>query len=142
MPTMKALINAMSNDSNIAAKLSTFDFGSGAAPAVFANARPDESPMRSAVVTMVGGYDVGANATYAMWVQHDIRLEDDRDRSQKELLELAWLVYYKFHKKELAIGEDGFDTGDCFCGPPMLIGFEDFPGYLVQVRVLLAKGED
>lgn len=142
MPSMTAIIEALNNDSAITAELDTFDFGAGAAPAIFANAKPIEAAMRSISVTMITGYDVGSNAADGIWVLHDIRVEDDKTRSDRTVRDLAWMIRDLFHKKNLNINADGYTKATAFANVPMKITSDDgFPGYVIQVKVLLVKDE-
>ena len=139
MPTLKAIIRELNADSAITAKLSVFNFGAGDAPAIFAGARPVEAAMKSIVVNMISGTDFGSNGLIGARVQHDVRVEDDKIRSEKDCREVAWSIWEKFHKKEIAV--DGY-SGGCPCwalSPQKITGPDGFPGYLVQVTVWILK---
>lgn len=138
MPCLKAIIAAISADASITNDLDVFDFGSGDAPAIFARARPIEAGMRDVVVTMIGGVEWGANGLDGAWVQHDIRIEDDKTRSDKTIRAIAWKIWSKFNKSSIVV--DGYGDSVTQAVPPQdLTDPQGFPAYLVRVTVWLLK---
>jgi hypothetical protein len=138
MPCLKSIISALAADSVITDDLDVFDFGSGDAPAIFARARPIEAGMRDIVVTMIGGVEWGANGLDGARVQHDIRIEDDKTRSDKIVREIAWAVFWKFNKSSIDV--DGYGDSVTQAIPPQdITDPSGFPAYLVRVTVWLLK---
>lgn len=96
--------------------------------------------MRDIVVTMIGGVEWGTNGLNGARVQHDIRIEDDKTRSDKIVREIAWAVYWKFNKSSIFV--DGFGDSVTQAIPPQDITDPfGFPAYLVRVTVWLLKDE-
>jgi hypothetical protein len=137
MPAVKAIVAALVSNADVTAELATYDFGSGAAPAIFAvDPAPEDAAGTLVVVSQVGGaWDVRARdrSQRATEVLVDVKIWGDKDDSDKALRELAWEAWRGLDRLARSTF-DGWEVFNFRCSAPVRLSDPDgFPGYVVQV---------
>lgn len=137
MPAVRAIVAAVNAATTITQDLATYDFGSGAAPAVFAvDPAPENALGPLVVVSQVGGsWDIMARdrSASATEVLVDVKVWGDKDDSDKTLRAIAWEAWRALDRLTPVI-EDGWETFNFRCAAPVRLADPDgFPGYTIQV---------
>lgn len=129
------------NDESAAAintKLATFDFGVGAAPAIFTAGVPENSPFPCIVITELDGEAWGCRAREGAICKADVMVCDNKTHTSKDLRALALALWKFLNRNDLApwLGDAGFENWGCVALPPANTdaGF-GFPGYVIRVQV-------
>jgi len=121
-------------DATITAALATWDFGDGAAPAVFTS---DPIPVGcghpAILITEVGGDNWDTFKHRGGNFQADVKIYGDKTFSRKVLRNLAELLWVRLHLANLTI--TGYDDWGTYCNMPAELTDPDgFPGFLLAVR--------
>ena len=126
-------------DLALCAQLSAYDFGAGPVPAVF-SIMPIPTDAHQPCVTLEekGNTPWGCRDTPGADVQLMATLWGDKDRTAKELRDLAWVLFYRLHHADAVFA--GHDNWGVWASPPVESKSDDgFPGYQITVRVLVLQ---
>lgn len=134
---VKAIRDAIVADSTLTALLATYDFGSGAAPAVFTmDPLPSDVAYPAMTVTVAGGDAWGTRAKKGWEQLIDVRCFDDRTRSGAALRDIAWRAAETLHRASLSVA--GYEeVGVHVTRTPLPL--EDPDGYPGIVLTLLVR---
>jgi hypothetical protein len=142
---VEAICNLLYNDATLRARLETYEFTSGTEePAIFTtDVFPEHARFPAVIVQRAGGDDFGTKAYEGEDALVRVRLYGDREYDQSRLRRTAELMRSILNRASLTL-TNGFAAFRVIASAPELIEDEDgFPGYLVDVRVLLlAQRED
>jgi len=140
MTIVEALHDQIVATPAIAAVLATYDFGAGAAPAVFTGQGfvPHDAELPAIVITEVGGVPFETRGRKGMEQTFDLMVWGDKRRSLEGLRALATAVYFEMHHVDLAV--DGYGVAGVYAAPPQqTTDPEGFPGFRVPLMVRVLK---
>jgi len=139
--TVPAGMHTYITGSSLAASLATYDFGSGAEPAVFTiEPAPEDTKGPFIIITQVGGdfSNVRDRTTRGGNIDIDVKLWGDRDNSHKVLRDLSYELWQLLDRATFDV--DGYHVLQCLSDPPGYIGGDrNFPGYLLRCGVLIRE---
>ena len=130
-----ALQQLLAADATVTAHLATYDFGSGAEPAVCTcDPAPADCANPCVVVTQVIGSPWGTREAEGGEIDCDVRVWGDKDRSDAALVAAAEAIWRSVNRGAPARG--GWEFGTCVADPPgRMTDTDGFPGYLIRVRI-------
>ena len=145
MPAVSAIIALLRADGDITSDpfLGSYDFGSGAEPAIFSN-------VRSEITDAVSGYirvqQIGGDQSIGTDRSHkggefniDVTVWGPKSYSDKKTREFAFLVWNTLNRAELP-STSKWELCYCFASPPSFLEDPDgFPGYVTSCRVLIRE---
>lgn len=121
-------------DGGITAQLSTYDFGSGAAPAVFTSGPVPEDADRPCIrIEEAGGPNWGSFESKGGIFSANVQVWGNKARSRKALRDLAQDLWTLLERVNLTI-PGYFDVGTYADMPGAITDEDGFPGYLIPVR--------
>lgn len=132
----RAIEKVLVNDSGITAQLATYEFTTGTpAPAIFTSeVIPEDASFPAIIITLISGNPFGTRDSRGAETEVDVRLFDDRDRSDKAVRDLAQDVWRALDRVTLDLNDDGYEDWGTQADPPVFLDDPDgFPGYLVRV---------
>jgi len=143
----KVLYGLLSADSSVTDLLATYQFGDGdaAKAAIFTGREiPDDAEYPAIWIQFVGGTPFGCRGQRGADLHCDIHVNDDRDRSGKDLDELAMAVWLSLDRADLQtlLAAEGYDDWGCRADPPVMrTDVDGYPGYNVRVHCRVLKDE-
>jgi len=120
--------------------LATYDFGSGALPAIFTTPDvPEDAATPFILVSTVGGFLAGRDRAYRGGiVTVDVTLWGSKGDSEKTLRELADTIWFTMDRAPITV--TGMEAVYCLADPPRRFTDSDrYPGFVVNCRVLVRK---
>lgn len=121
-------------DGTITAALATWDFGDGAAPAVFTtDPIPAGCGLPAIVITETGGDNWDTFNHWGGNCHADVRVYGNKTFSREALRDVAQLIWRRMHLANLTVV--GYGDWGTYCNMPAELTDPDgFPGFLLAVR--------
>jgi len=126
-------------DTDFAGSIATFDFGSGDVPAIFtAEPPPETAEGIVCVVLQNGGRPWGTRGKRGGEVSVTVKIWGDKGHSRAALRAAANYAWAALDRSEPTF--TGFECCGVWADPPQTItDREGFPGYIVNLRVLVLE---
>ena len=126
-------------DTDVTETLATYDFGSGAVPAIFTGDVPTDAATPFIVLSPVGGYLSGRDRGHRGGVVSvDANLWGSKGDSEADLREQADTLWFSLDRAPVDV--TGMEAVYCLADPPRRLTDSDrFPGFNVTCRILVRK---
>lgn len=131
-----AIHDLLAATADVTEKLASWEFTTGSTnPAIFTSRQiPKGCGYPAIIVEQVSSSTFGCRGNKGGDVLVDVSIYDDRDQSDEKLRKIAQHIWDTLHRAALDLGS--YSRWGCIAEPPRRkYDPDDFPGYLVQVRV-------